>query len=263
MDDFLHMNKTMDIILEAALRMARDAGDLQLTYFRNNNFRIDSKFNDSDIVTTADKESERLIISRIHELFPGHAILSEESGDDCVSSDWRWVVDPLDGTTNFSQGLPLFSVSIGIEYKRETVAGVVHAPYLGETFRAVRGEGAYMNGKRIRCGVKNNLSESVLATGFPVDKDRNPDNNLDNLARLLPQIRGIRRLGSAAIDLCYVASGILDGYWEMNLHPWDVSAGMLIAREAGAVVESFRKDRNISIVASGSGLFETLKTQIR
>lgn len=256
------MKYVFDNILATAIDIARQAGDVHLSYFRRDDLAIARKLNDSDIVTIADKESERLIIDKIHFAFPGHAVLAEESGDDNRKSDWRWVIDPLDGTTNFSQGIPLFSVSIGIEYKGETIAGVVCAPYLQETFSAIKGEGARLNGKIIHCGHKTHLSESVLATGFPVDKDENPDNNLDNVARVLPRVRGLRRFGSAALDLSYVAAGILDGYWEMNLHPWDVNAGTLIAKEAGAIVESFRHGRNISIIAAGSGIYEHMKNLI-
>lgn len=237
-------------LLLDAVSWAREAGAVQLSYFRGGNLDIHAKFNDSDIVTAADKAAERVIIDHIRASYPDHAILSEESGDDGRQSDFRWVIDPLDGTTNFSEGLPLFSVSIGLEYKGTTVVGVVFAPYLNELFHAVKGVGAFLNGVPIGVSGKVSLANSVVATGFPVDKDVNPDNNLDAVARVLPHVRGLRRLGSAAIDISYVAAGYLDGYWELNLHPWDVSAALLILDEAGGKATHFRRDRNISVLTA-------------
>ena len=156
---------------------------------------------------------------------------------------------PLDGTNNYSQGLPIFCVSIGVQYKGETQVGVVYAPYLDEVFSAVRGQGASWNGRAIHVSRKQNLDECIVATGFPYDKGTCPINNLDNVCALLPHLRGLRRMGSAAYDLCCVAAGLLDGYWELNVKPWDVCAGNLIVEEAGGIIRPFRTDRNISIVA--------------
>lgn len=233
---------------------AKEAGRVQLEYFRSSNLDIKTKFNDSDIVTAADKVSEEIIISNIRKKYPTHSILSEESGTSGYENDYRWVIDPLDGTTNFSSGLPEFCVSIGIQYKNQTIIGVVFAPYLGELFYAVRGEGAFLNGKKISTGNNTDIYKAVVTTGFPVDKDRTTDNNLDNVARVLPLVRGLRRLGSAAVDICYVAAGYLDAYWELNLHEWDVCAALLIAEEAGAKYDFFRNDRNISVVVANPGI---------
>lgn len=233
---------------------AKEAGRVQLEYFRSSNLDIKTKFNDSDIVTAADKVSEEIIISNIRKKYPTHSILSEESGTSGYENDYRWVIDPLDGTTNFSSGLPEFCVSIGIQYKNQTIIGVVFAPYLGELFYAVRGEGAFLNGKKISTGNNTDIYKAVVTTGFPVDKDRTTDNNLDNVARVLPLVRGLRRLGSAAVDICYVAAGYLDVYWELNLHEWDVCAALLIAEEAGAKYDFFRNDRNISVVVANPGI---------
>ena len=233
---------------------AKEAGRVQLEYFRSSNLDIKTKFNDSDIVTAADKVSEEIIISNIRKKYPTHSILSEESGTSGYENDYRWVIDPLDGTTNFSSGLPEFCVSIGIQYKNQTIIGVVFAPYLGELFYAVRGEGAFLNGKKISTGNNTDIYKAVVTTGFPVDKDRTTDNNLDNVVRVLPLVRGLRRLGSAAVDICYVAAGYLDAYWELNLHEWDVCAALLIAEEAGAKYEFFRNDRNISVVVANPGI---------
>ena len=245
-------------LVDDAIAWAREAGEVQLKYFRSSHLNIRAKFNDSDIVTEADKASEQVIINNINRTYPQHAILSEEMGGNAIESDYRWIIDPLDGTTNFSNGLPLFSVSIAVEYRGEVIVGVVYAPYLDEMFHAVKGGGAWLNGKPIAPSGKESLSHSVVTTGFPVDKDTTNDNNLDNVSRVLPRVRGMRRLGSAAIDLCYVAAGFLDGYWEMNLHTWDVAAGQLVVQEAGACYSHFRTDRNISVVAATPLIFETL-----
>lgn len=245
-------------LVDDAIAWAREAGEVQLKYFRSSHLNIRAKFNDSDIVTEADKASEQVIINNINRTYPQHAILSEEMGGNAIESDYRWIIDPLDGTTNFSNGLPMFSVSIAVEYRGEVIVGVVYAPYLDEMFHAVKGGGAWLNGKPIAPSGKESLSHSVVTTGFPVDKDTTTDNNLDNVSRVLPRVRGMRRLGSAAIDLCYVAAGFLDGYWEMNLHTWDVAAGQLIVQEAGACYSHFRTDRNISVVAATPLIFETL-----
>lgn len=176
-----------------------------------------------------------------------------------AGSDYRWVVDPLDGTTNYSQGLPVFSVSIALQYRGETIVGVVYAPYLNELFWASKGGGAYMKSrsgevKRLHVSDKQTLATSVIATGFPYDKDVNPDNNSDNVARIIPYVRDVRRLGSAAYDLSCVAAGLLDGYWELDLHEWDVCAANLIVREAGGVVTDFRPDRGVSQAAGNETL---------
>lgn len=256
------MDLSVNEMLADAMQWAREAGAIQLGYFRKDGLEISNKLNDADIVTAADKESEQLLISRISQKYPTHAILSEESGEKKSDDSIRWVIDPLDGTTNFSSGLPSFAVSIGIEMDGMTIAGVVYAPYLDEMFTAVKGEGAKLNGKPIQCNTTRSLSRCVISTGFPVDKDVNPDNNLDNVARVLPLIRGLRRLGSAALDISYVAAGFLDGYWEMNLHLWDVSAAMLIADEAGASAGQFRADRGISVIVAPPAIYSQLKKLI-
>ena len=181
-----------DELLEFAVGMAREAGKIQLAYFRGDELAVRTKSNVYDVVTRADKESEELIAGMIAERYPDHAILGEEGGSrGCAESDWHWVVDPLDGTTNYSQGLPVFAVSIALQHKGETVVGVVYAPYLGELFTAVKGGGAHLQyasrePERIRVGEKRTLATSVIATGFPYDKDVNPDNNSDNVARIIP-----------------------------------------------------------------------------
>lgn len=258
------MNMPYSSILVNAMSWAREAGAVHRRYFRTDELDIATKLNEADIVTAADKAAERLVIDRIRATYPSHAILSEESGasgapDDSKADGYRWVIDPLDGTTNFAQGLPVYCVSIGVEHEGRTVVGVVYDSYLDEMFTAVEGEGAMLNGRPIHASLKTDLAQCVVSTGFPVDRATNPDCNIDNTVRVLPHVRGLRRLGSAAMDLCYVAAGILDAYWEMNLHPWDVAAGMLIATEAGASVTRFRHDRGISVLAAAPGVFPLIR----
>ncbi|MGN1246139.1 MAG: inositol monophosphatase family protein [Muribaculaceae bacterium] len=247
-----------DQLLLDAIECAHLAGKIQLEHFRTAHLNATAKLNDSDIVTVADKLSEAAIIDFVHAHYPEHSILSEESGEEKRESEYEWVIDPVDGTTNYNAGLPMHCVSIGIRHRGETVVGVVLAPYLNELFHAVRGEGAYLNGKRIRVTANTDLGKAVVSTGFPVDKDTNSDNNMDNVARVLPRVRGLRRLGSAAIDICYVAAGFLDAYWELNLHEWDVCAGLLIAEEAGAQVVHFRTDRNVSVLVGAKAIAEEI-----
>lgn len=246
-------------MLEAALEMAQRAGEIQLSYFRKAGLLMTTKLNDSDVVTIADKESEKAILEHIHTHFSEHGVISEESGRAHEDREWRWVIDPLDGTTNFSSGLPPFSVSIALEHHKEAVLGVVYAPYLGECFYAVKSYGAWLNGERIRCSGKSELSKAVVATGMPYDRNDNPDNNLAEISRMAFKVRGIRRMGSAALDLCYTAAGFLDGYWELNLNRWDVAAGRLIADEAGVKTESIRTDRNHSLLAASPSLFSDMR----
>lgn len=246
-------------MVHCARQYAINAGGAMMNYFRKPGLEVHTKINESDIVTIADKTAEQIIISGIRHDFPTHTILSEESGTSGVESKWRWVIDPLDGTTNFSEGLPAWAVSIGIEYEGEPVAGIVYAPYLGELFSAIKGEGAQLNGHPISCRKNAKLERAVVATGFPVDKNVSADNNMDNLERVLPRVRGIRRLGSAALDICYVAAGFLDGYWELNLHHWDVSAALSVLGEAGGSHTFFRSDRNISILAASPLIFPQLQ----
>ena len=255
-----------DEFLDFIFPLAKGAGEIQLAYFRGNDLGIETKSNAYDVVTRADKESEAYIVQAILGRYPGHGILGEEGGVmGTAGSDYRWVIDPLDGTTNYSQGLPIFSVSIALQHKGETVAGVVYAPYLGELFWASKGGGAYMKSrsgevKRLQVSAKQTLATSVLATGFPYDKDVNPDNNSDNVAvvvridiLVVREARGEHRRGE----------GLLDGYWELDLHEWDVCAANLIVREAGGVVCDFRRNRGVSQAAGNEVLVGEMLKYIR
>lgn len=252
-------------ILECAIDWAMQAGKLQMQKFRSRHLEMETKSSQHDVVTEVDKACEALLIDKINQAYPSHSILAEESGMHQQSgSEWEWVVDPLDGTNNYSQGLPIFCVSIGVRRNGVTQVGVVYAPKQDELFTAVRGEGAQWNGRQMHVSRKRDLGECIVATGFPYDKGTvsSADNNLDNVCRLLPQLRGLRRMGSAAYDLCCVAAGILDGYWELNLKPWDACAGELIVEEAGGIVRPFRDDRNISIVAGNDQVVEKILSNL-
>lgn len=249
--------------LDDAIRMARAAGDIQLSYFRSANVKTDTKSNVFDIVTIADKESEKVIKSMIHDLYPEHGIISEESDPEHTEREWTWIIDPLDGTTNFSQGLPGFCTSIALAHFGEPVVGVVFAPYLNELFHAVKGKGAFRNGSPIKCSSKSALDSAMVASGYPYDRRENPDNNIAQADSVIPLVRGYRCMGSAAIDLCYVASGFYDAYWELNLKIWDIAAGRLIAEEAGAVTKDIRKDRGYAILTATSAIADILLEYIK
>lgn len=192
-----------------------------------------------DIVTEVDRASEELIMREIREAFPEHGILTEESPELKQASPFKWIIDPLDGTTNYSHGFPFFCVSIAFEEAGEVALGVVFDPMMDELFVAEKGKGAFRNGERISVSSIDELGRGLLATGFPYDLRSSKSNNLDHFSAFSLKAQAIRRAGSAALDLCYIASGRFDGYWEMKLRPWDVAAGALIVKEAGGVVSDF------------------------
>ena len=226
-------------MLNIAIEAAKEAGKyLKFSVGKVRSIEI-KKGEERNLVSEIDKTSEAKIISIIRRHYPTHAILAEESGADNTVSDYKWVIDPLDGTTNFLHGLPAFCVTIGVEYKGEIVAGVVYDPNLDELFTAEKGAGAFCNGKRMKVSQAPRLIDSLLVTGFPYDIADNPDNAVGHFINFLMESQGLRRLGSAAIDLSYVAAGRLDGFWEVNLNPWDMAAGVLFVREAGGRVTDF------------------------
>ncbi|MEW6672532.1 MAG: inositol monophosphatase family protein [Thermodesulfobacteriota bacterium] len=193
----------------------------------------------NDLVTEADAESERAIIDTIRTAFPHHGILAEESGADIGSTDCCWIIDPLDGTTNFAHELGLFSISIAYSVHNELIFGIVLSPMTDELFIATRGGGAFLNGRPIRVSGVQAVSESLLVTGFPYNVESVFDQMMQRFAGCIKAAQGVRRLGSAALDLCYVACGRFDAYWEQNLKPWDTAAGVVIAGEAGSVITDF------------------------
>ena len=223
---------------DAASTIARAAGDLLLARFRTRAAEGLAVRGERDPVTAADRDSEALIVARIRAAYPRHAILGEEGGvlPAAPPPGWVWIVDPLDGTVNFLHGHPFWAVSIGIWHDGVPLAGVVHAPALGESFAAARGHGATRNGERLQVNAAATLLDALLATGFPYNRSRVRQNNLAPAAALTLAARGVRRNGAAAIDLAYVAAGVYGGFWEYWLAPWDVAAGGLLVLEAGGRV---------------------------
>lgn len=210
------------------------------------NFQIEYKTNEKNLVTEIDKKSEQAIIDFISKKYPTHNILTEESGELKKDSEYVWVIDPLDGTTNFAHGLPIFAVSIGVMKKDEIVAGIVYDVMRNVFYSAEKGSGAFANEARIYISNNDKIELGVLVTGFPYNVADNPDKAFERFTNLTKKARAVRRLGSAAIDFCYVASGVFDGFWEVSLHPWDICAGKLIVEEAGGLVTDFSgKEINI------------------
>jgi myo-inositol-1(or 4)-monophosphatase len=224
-----------EVVASAA---ARDAGKLLMERFRGQ-LHVSHK-GIINIVTDADLAAENLIVSRLLAAFPDHQILAEENHFDTKGGSHVWIIDPLDGTTNYAHGLPFFSVSIGLEMEGEIVFGIVYAPALGEFFAARRGQGAYCNGKPIHVSMNASLNDCMLATGFPYDIRSGRNTNLEYFSEFVMRAQAIRRVGSAALDLAYVAAGHFDGFWELMLQPWDCAAGTLLIREAGGMVSNFR-----------------------
>jgi len=216
--------------------IAREAGELLMGYFARH-VKIEYK-GDVDVVTEADRASEALIMDRLQARFPRHDVLGEEGARRETGSDYKWYVDPLDGTTNFAHGFPVFCISMGLEHKGQLIAGVVYDPARGEMFAAEKGSGAYLNQHRIHVSKTARLLESLVGTGFPSHK-RHKNPNIYFYHQITLRTHGVRRAGSAALDLACVASGRFDGFWEFNLNPWDLAAGVLLVEEAGGQVSGF------------------------
>lgn len=223
--------------LETAVEIAREAGALLANYFeRRVPFELKGEF---DLVTEADRASEKLVVERLRSHFPSHAIVAEEGGGHENSSEYRWFVDPLDGTTNFAHGFPMFNITLGLERAGELIAGVVFDPIRQEMFTAERGSGAWLNNRRIRVSNASRLTDSLSSTGFPSRK-RHHNVNIHFYYQVAIASHGVRRTGSAAIDLAYVSCGRLDFFWEFGLKPWDMAAGALLVQEAGGRVSDMR-----------------------
>jgi myo-inositol-1(or 4)-monophosphatase len=227
----------MTDFLSVATEVAREAGAL-LTELSTQPLDIGYK-RPADLVTVADRRSEALIVGKLRSRFPDHAIVAEEGGNHKSSSDYCWYVDPLDGTTNYAHGFPVYCVTLGLAYRDEVIAGVVFDPTRNELYSAERGAGAFLNGTRLHVSAAENLSESLVATGFPPFAT-NHDLNVQFYFRFTELSHGIRRAGSAALDLCTVAAGRFEGFWELKLNPWDKAAGTLMVEEAGGRVTDVR-----------------------
>lgn len=237
---------------EAAVFIIKNANDFGKAHFKG---RV-------DMVTKIDLGAEKIILDKIQTTFPGHSIITEESDNKDTSSDYRWIIDPLDGTTNFVHSFPFACVSIALEYKEEVVLAAVYNPFMKEYFYGEKGNGAFLNGQPIHVSENKTLPRSLLATGFPYIVSEKFERNMKLFSKIYRQTQGIRRAGSAALDLCYVACGRFDGYWEFELNPWDVAAGSLIVTEAGGQLSNFSgKNLNIydkEIIATNGLIHEEL-----
>jgi len=225
--------KESDVTRQAA----KEAGVILKGLFGNLK-RVDKK-GEIDLVTEADIRSEKTILKVIREHFPDDGILTEESGEIDNNSERLWMIDPLDGTTNYAHSFPFFAVSIALQVNGETVLGQVFNPILNEHFESVKGQGAFLNGRPLKVSQTKTLRESLLATGFPYTIYRDHEGVIDLFTRMIVNAQGVRRPGAAAIDLCYVASGRFDGFWEQGLNPWDTAAGSLVVQEAGGMLSDY------------------------
>jgi myo-inositol-1(or 4)-monophosphatase len=231
----------MEPALTDLITWARQAGEIvRAGYGKKHTIRYKSAV---DLVTDTDHRSEDFLIDNIRRNFPDHSIITEESGDLAGLSSRRWFIDPLDGTINFSHNMPLFAISLGYAVDGEVRLGVIYDPLRDECFSAERGKGAFLNDEPMHVSDTPDLIHSLLVTGFPYDMWETPNNNLDHFVNFARRCQSLRRLGSAALDLAYVATGRLDGYWEIRIKPWDIAAGTLLVEEAGGVVTKINGSR--------------------
>jgi myo-inositol-1(or 4)-monophosphatase len=251
-----------DAALALATWLARQAGAIQRQRYETA-LEVRTKSASIDLVTEVDHACEQLIVETLAGERPEDAVVAEEGrGDDRAGARWRWIIDPLDGTTNYAHGYPRFCVSIGVECEGRRELGVVYDPLLDELYCAVRGRGATLNGRPLQVSAETDIANALVATGFAYDVRLSPEDNLDHFATVVKTARAVRRDGSAALDLCYVAAGRFDGFWELKLHAWDVAAGLLIVEEAGGRTSDLaggpapRSGRET--VASNGGIHDTL-----
>lgn len=229
-------------MIDDLVNIAKEAGSVIREGF-GKSVKIGYKTGDNNLVTEIDTASEKVITDFIRKKYPSHSILAEEGSGEQKDSEYLWVIDPLDGTTNFAHGLPIFSVSIGLQKNGETIDGVIYDVMRDIIFSAELGAGSEADSEKLTVSSNDNLSHSMLVTGFPYNKKENPDKLFERFIALAKTARGVRRLGSAAIDFCYLASGVFDGFWEVHLHPWDICAGKLIVEEAGGLVTDFQGNK--------------------
>ena len=228
--------------LKFSIFVAKEAGKIQLKYF-NNLSSLKSKSSNIDLLTSADIDSEEYIINNIKNKYPNHSIISEESDSILNKSRYKWVIDPLDGTTNFVHNIPIFAVSIGLQKDDITICSVVYNPAADKCFYATKGSGAFLNKKKINVTTCTTLANSLICTGFPYLHDSKYDRSFDIFKEFYDITRGVRRLGAAALDLCFVAMGRFDGFYEFGLNVWDICAGSLIVEEANGIVTDWDKNK--------------------
>ncbi|MFQ6081752.1 MAG: inositol monophosphatase family protein [Candidatus Aminicenantia bacterium] len=232
--------------LKIAKKVVKEAGKI-LKENLSREMKVEYK-GEVNLVTSQDKLSQEIIYQKLSSLFLEHDFLAEEELEKIKGSEFRWIIDPLDGTTNYAHRFPIFCVSIALEYRGKVILGTIYNPMLDELFWAVKGEGAFLNNKPIKVSSTQELDKSLLATGFPYDLRESEENNINHFNNFLVRTQAIRRCGSAALDLCYVACGRFDGFWELKLFPWDLAAGILIVEEAGGRISDFR-DKEVNIYA--------------
>jgi len=255
-------------ILERVLKATNEVGNFQIKHWNKvGNTEIEEK-TANQLVSFVDKESEKILKREVLKILPGSSFLGEESGSEEVEkSEFLWIVDPLDGTTNYLHGLPVFSISVALLKDGEPIVGVVDCPVLKETFSAFKGGGSFLNGTPITVGQNKELMDTLIATGFPYYKFDRMQPYLEVLSELMQKTHGLRRIGSAAIDLAYTAAGRFDGFFEMNLSPWDVAAGVLLVKEAGGRVTDFNGNPNVifnkEILASSEVIYNQFFDSIR
>ena len=245
--------KSKSNFLKFSIELAKSAGKIQMSYFGKIS-SLNKKSNSIDLLTIADKESEIYIINKIKKNYPNHSILSEESGEINNDNEYRWVIDPLDGTTNFVHNLPIFAVSIALQKNNKTICAVVYNPAADKCFYAQKESSAYLNDQKINVSKSDNLNDSLLVTGFPYLHDERYDLSFEIFKEFYDRTRGLRRLGSAALDLCFVAMGRFDGYYEYNLYPWDICAGAFILEKSGGKVTDWD---NSKLKLSGERILAT------
>jgi myo-inositol-1(or 4)-monophosphatase len=247
--------------------IAREAGRIALDErCRFDDTRIFAKGTDTDLVTDIDRKIELFLINAVRERYPEHGFYGEETGVTRPGSEYRWVIDPIDGTTSYIHDFHFYSISIGVQRYEENIAAAVFAPKLDEMFTAVKDHGAELNGRPIHVSSRPTLRTSLLSTGFACVRAKLPMNNLSKFSRIVPLVRGIRRTGSAALDLCNVACGRFDGFWELQLQPYDIAAGQLIVEEAGGRVTDLAGGKNFpteGTVATNGLIHDELLTQLR
>jgi myo-inositol-1(or 4)-monophosphatase len=255
-----NLNIMIKTARSAARGLLRDFGEVE-------NLQVSSKAA-GDFVSKADIKSEKIIFEALSEARPNYGWLAEESEEKTGKDPTRkWIVDPLDGTSNFLHGIPHWAISIGLEYKKEIIAAVVYDPIKDEMFSAEKGQGAWLNDRRLRVSDRKNMIEMLFATGMPFAEKPGLKETIEEVTRLMPKCAGLRRNGAAALDLVYVAAGRFDGYWERGLQPWDIAAGILIAKEAGALLEALDTKQNPmecgDIICSNNLIFDAFASLIR
>jgi len=231
-------------MIDTVCKAAREGGRILLSHYNNiDSISIDTK-KANDFVTSADRASEKAIVEILKDNFPDHNIMAEEGEWDNNSSSLQWIIDPLDGTNNYIHSFPVFAISIALEVQKEIVLGVVYDPLRDEIFTAEKGKGAFLNGRKIEVSKRGNLKHALVATGFPFKWPEYFDIYMECFCHMFKHISDMRRTGAASLDICYTSCGRCDAYWELGLSPWDIAAGSIIAKEAGAVITDFNGEYN-------------------